>query len=69
MEQLIIANYYDNYNRTKEHLVATMRLTRMPQVGDMVMLRNREYKIVKADYDYEVCQSSGVMIYDVIVSE
>lgn len=69
MEQLIIANYYDSYKRTKEHLIVTKRLRVIPQLGDVVKLQNKEYEIVQADYDYEVCQSSGVMIYDVIVSE
>ena len=69
MEQLIIAYYYDSYNRTKEHLIMTKRLREIPQSGDIVKLKNKEYRIEQADYDYEVCQSSGVMIYDVIVSE
>ena len=69
MEQLIIANYYDSYKRTKEHLIVTKRLREIPQSGDIVKLKNKKYRIVQADYDYEVCQSSGVMIYDVIVSE
>lgn len=69
MEQLIIAYYYDSYNRIKEHLIVTKRLREIPQSGDIVKLKNKKYRIVQADYDYEVCQSSGVMIYDVIVSE
>lgn len=69
MEQLIIAYYYDSYERIKQHLIATMRLSRMPQHGDTVKLGDKEYKIEQADYDYEVCQSSGIMIYDVVVSE
>ena len=69
MKQLIISYYYDSYERTKEHLIVTKRVGEIPQLGDVVKLQNKEYEIVQADYDYEVCQSSGVMIYDVIVSE
>ena len=69
MEQLVIAYYYDSYERTKEHLIVTKRLREAPQYGDTVMLKGKEYEIVKADYDYEVSQTSGVLLYDVVVTE
>lgn len=69
MEQMIIAYYYDSYERTKEHLIVTKRVGEIPQYGSLIVLKNTKYKIVQADYDYEVCQSSGVMMYDVIVFE
>ena len=69
MEQMIIAYYYDSYERTKEHLIVTKRVGEIPQYGSLIVLKSKKYKIVQADYDYEVCQSSGVMMYDVIVSE
>lgn len=69
MEQMIIAYYYDDYERTKEHLIVTKRVGEIPQYGSIVVLRNKRYKIVQADYDYEVSQTSGVFLYDVIVSE
>ena len=69
MEQTIIAYYYDSYERTKERLIVTKRLKEAPQYGDMIKLKGKEYKIVKADYDYEVSQTSGVLLYDVVVTE
>lgn len=69
MEQMIIAYYYDDYERTKEHLIVTKRVGEIPQYGSIVVLRNKRYIIVQADYDYEVSQTSGVFLYDVIVSE
>ncbi len=69
MEQMIIAYYYDDYELTKEHLIVTKRVGEIPQYESIVVLRNKRYKIVQADYDYEVSQTSGVFLYDVIVSE
>ena len=69
MEQMIIAYYYDSYERTKEHLIVTKRIGEVPQHGSLIVLKNKRYKIVQADYDYEVSQASGVLLYDVIVSE
>ena len=69
MEHLIIAHYYDSYERTKEHLIVTKRVGEIPQYGSLVVLNNKRYKIVQANYDYEVSQASSVLLYDVIVSK
>lgn len=69
MEHLIIAHYYDSYECTKEHLIVTKRVGEIPQYGSLVVLNNKRYKIVQANYDYEVSQASSVLLYDVIVSK
>jgi len=69
MEQIIIASYYDSYERTEVHLIVTKRLKELPQYGEKVTLKGKEYEIVKADYDYEVSQASSVLLYDVVVAE
>ena len=67
MEHLIIAHFYNNYKRRNEHHIRTKRLKSIPQSGDEVILNGKVYRIIQVDYDYEVSQSSGVFIYDVIV--
>ncbi len=69
MEQMRIAYYYDSYERTKEHLIVTKRVGKIPQHGSYIVLGKRRYKIVQAEYDYEVSQMAGILLYDVIISE
>ena len=37
MEQMIIAYYYDSYERTKEHLIVTKRVGEIPQYGSLII--------------------------------
>ena len=37
MEQMIIAYYYDSYERTKEHLIVTKRVGKIPQHGSYIV--------------------------------
>lgn len=65
MEQPIIAYFYEN---TKGNFIGTKRLNVIPQYGDVVILKDIEFKIIQANLDYEVSKS-GVFLYEVIVEE